>query len=82
MNKQQREILDLREETMQLKAQIKNDDKYLERLTRAEDIDEDWRLRIQARRNHNRVDWPEILANVEVNCANWNNHTGAEDVTR
>lgn len=55
-----REILDLRQETMHLKAQIKNDDEYLEVLTRGIE-DEDWKRRINARREHNRVDWPEIF---------------------
>lgn len=56
-----REILDLREETMILKAKIKNDDEYLEVLIRAEDIDPDWRRRIQARRDCTHGDLPEIF---------------------
>jgi len=54
-----REIFDLRQEIMNLKAQIKNDDEYLEFLSRQ--VERDWSRCIEERRRATQTYHPEIF---------------------
>ena len=61
MDELYKEIFDLREEVIHLRATIKNDDEYLEVLSRAEDMPLHWRRMIQMKRDCTHGDLPEIF---------------------
>ena len=56
-----REVFNLRDEVRLLRDQVRNDDEYLGLLVRAEEMSDDWRQRIEARRTWMRNVWPDIF---------------------